>query len=79
MDDRILAIVASTFNLDPADVPADASPENITAWDSLTHMQFILALEEELGVQFSPEQITAMLSLDAVKAAVRDVAGSQER
>lgn len=53
---RILAIINDVFPgagkaEDLADVPG---------WDSLQHLSLVLALEEEFGIMYSPEQIEAM-------------------
>jgi acyl carrier protein len=40
-----------------ADVTADSSPETVGSWDSVQHLNLVLALEEEYGFQFSPEEM----------------------
>ena len=44
----------------------DSSPDTIAEWDSLKHMNLILALEEEFGVQFGDEEIVEMLSIELI-------------
>ena len=50
-----------------ADVPEDASPEQMTDWDSLRHLELMLALELEFGVQISSEAMPELLSVDAIE------------
>jgi len=38
-------------------VTAESSPETIENWDSVHHLNLVLALEEEYGFQFSPEEM----------------------
>ena len=40
-----------------SDVTADSSPETVESWDSVQHLNLILAIEEEYGFQFSPEEM----------------------
>jgi acyl carrier protein len=40
-----------------ADVAAESSPETVASWDSVHHLNLVLALEEEYGFQFSPEEM----------------------
>ena len=40
-----------------ADVTADSSPETIESWDSVHHLNLVLALEEEYGCEFLPEEM----------------------
>ena len=39
------------------DVTANSSPETVESWDSVQHLNLILAIEEEYGFQFSPEEM----------------------
>ena len=79
MEARIRQIFSATFDLPVAEIGADATPDTIEAWDSLRHMQLVLGLEEEFGVQFSPEQITAMLSFEAVAKTVAEATAAAGR
>ena len=40
-----------------ADVTPESSPETIESWDSVQHLNLVLAIEEEYGFQFSPEEM----------------------
>ena len=44
----------------------DSGPDNTVSWDSLSHINLILALESEFGVTLSDEDVTDMLSLGLV-------------
>ena len=47
-----------------------SSPENTASWDSVRHLNFILALEQRFGVQFDPEDIENTDSIGAVVSLV---------
>ena len=76
MENEIRRVMSDVFGIAPEEIGPDASPATIENWDSLKHMQLILALEEELGVVFSDEQIPGLIGFDAILSAVRD-AGQQ--
>jgi acyl carrier protein len=40
-----------------ADVTGESSPETVESWDSVHHLNLVLALEEEYGFEFSPEEM----------------------
>jgi len=50
-----------------APVNADSSPLSVESWDSVRHLNLMLALEEEYGFQFLPEE------MDEAKS-IRDIA-----
>ncbi|MDH3339490.1 MAG: acyl carrier protein [Gammaproteobacteria bacterium] len=70
MQDRIKTVMAQIFNVDIGAITDESSPENIERWDSLRHMQLVLALEDEFGVTFSDGDIPELLSLRAIEKSV---------
>jgi acyl carrier protein len=60
---RILADVMS-FSID--DITLETDSRNIEAWDSLNHLNLILALEQEFHVRFAPEEIQQMLNVEEI-------------
>ncbi len=66
MKEEVFSIIARIMNVPVESVNEDSSPDTIEAWDSLKHMNLILAFEEELGVQFSDEEIVEMLSVELI-------------
>lgn len=61
--DQIRALAADVFELSSAQAADDASPATIQTWDSLRHLNFVLALESRFGVQFDPAEIEQIGSI----------------
>lgn len=59
------ALLADVLKIGVGEVPASASIDTFPAWDSLTHMRLIAALEQRLGREIASEEI---LSLDTIGA-----------
>lgn len=66
MFERVRDIMADIFNLSANQISASSSPDNIEGWDSLQHLNVVLALEKEFDLQFSPEEIEQMLSVELI-------------
>lgn len=49
-------------------VPAELSQSNCSAWDSVGHLNLILALEAEFGVFFEPEEIASLRTFTDVRS-----------
>lgn len=63
--------VASDILGIPADkITAESSPETIENWDSMQHLNLVLAIEEKFGIQLEPEDIEQMKNIGAVAAVV---------
>ena len=58
-------------------MPATAITDNLTmkdveAWDSLKHMELIVALEQSFEIQLSFDEIVAMQSVSEIKRVLRE-------
>ena len=69
---RVQQIFADVFGLPLDSIHEDSSPETIATWDSLQHLNIVLALEQEFLVQFSPEEIETLVSPRAIVAIVNE-------
>ena len=65
-------MMAAAFHVSAAQIPDDASPQNVAWWDSLGHIELMLALEMEFGVTLPAEAIIDLVSLDAIESFLRD-------
>lgn len=72
MRDRLRVLAAEALDVPIEEVPADASPETVVGWDSLHHIELMLALELEFGVAVSTEVLPTLLSLEAIEEFLRD-------
>ncbi|MEO8592817.1 MAG: acyl carrier protein [Candidatus Solibacter sp.] len=68
MLDRTRSIVSDVFSVPIDQIVPESSPDTIESWDSLKHLEMVLALEQEFGVQFSPEEIEQLLSVELMVA-----------
>ena len=57
MESRIKKVMGDVFNIGVDSINNDSSPDNIENWDSLKHMNLIVALEDEFEVEFDDEEI----------------------
>lgn len=61
--DQVRTIASDLFAISPDKIDAQSSPENIESWDSVQHLNLVLALEEKFGLQLSPEEIEQMKTI----------------
>lgn len=52
-------IFRDIFDEDDLVLTADMSAEDIEDWDSLTHMQLIIAIEKKYNIKFTTDEIIA--------------------
>ena len=73
---RARAALARALKVAPETITDNASQEDLSAWDSVRHMNVVLALENDFDIEFDDEELPKMTSLNALVAAIeRHVAG----
>lgn len=60
---RIKNVMAAVFNIEVADIPADCSYGSFDRWDSLGHLNLVIALEEEFDIRFNDDEVPDMLNI----------------
>ncbi len=68
--EQVQAIASDIFGVPLGKITAESSPETIENWDSMQHLNLVLAVEEKFGLQLSPEEIEEMKSVGAVATLV---------
>jgi len=64
--ERVRNVASDIFGIPADKITAESSPESIENWDSMQHLNLVLAIEEKFGVQFDPEDIEEMKNIGAV-------------
>jgi acyl carrier protein len=61
------------MNIPVGDIRAESSPDSIKTWDSVMHLNLVLAIEEEFNIQFNHEQIVQMLSVELIIDIIKEI------
>ena len=64
---RVYRLVSDVLGVEVGAINDDSSPDTIASWDSVTHINLILALEDEFGVSLSDEDVMEMLSVGLIQ------------
>jgi acyl carrier protein len=64
--EQVRNIASDIFGVPSDKITAESSPETIENWDSMRHLNLVLAVEEKFGVQLDPEDIERMKNIGAV-------------
>jgi acyl carrier protein len=68
IETQVLQTASDVLGVPLSQLSAASSPASIEGWDSVQHLNFVLALEQSAGVQLDPEDIEQIKSLgDAVR------------
>ncbi len=67
---HILAVISRVLQVPLDELSLDTHQDALSRWDSLRHVQLILALEDEFGVSVPIEQLGDLVTIRAVITAV---------
>ena len=67
MDKKLKKIFSKIIGIKESSIKQSTSPKNTKKWDSLAHMNLIMALENELKIKFTDNEITEMLTFELVQ------------
>lgn len=73
----VSAIAADIFQVAARRITQESSPDTIESWDSLQHLNLILALEQSFSLEFQPEEIERMTSIGAILAILEEKQADQ--
>jgi acyl carrier protein len=69
MDDLVFEgvrrVASDVFNVAEDEITPELSPDSVDSWDSVKHLEFVLALESKFGIQFSPVEAADILSIQS--------------
>ncbi len=60
---EVRAILATVLRLEEAIISSDASTDNLDQWDSLAHMNLIVAIENKYNITFDEQEILESTNL----------------
>lgn len=70
IDERLRIILADVLGLDAGAITDATAAGEVKAWDSVRHLQLVLAIEGEFDLAFDPEEIPTLTSAGAIQQAL---------
>ena len=71
IDEEIKNIMATVFKINTREITNESNPSSIDKWDSLKHIDLIIALEEEFEIKLDEDEIASMVSFSIICATIR--------
>lgn len=66
--EQVRALLAELFEVEEGEVGVDTQFGDLPKWDSMGHMDLMVALESQFGVEISAQSISELVSLPAILA-----------
>ena len=62
--------ISSVLAIPASAISDETSGATVATWDSVAHLNLVMAIEEEFGVAFSPEEMLEMTNVGLIRAAL---------
>jgi acyl carrier protein len=69
---QIQSILSAAFQVPPEMVTPDLEFGDIPEWDSLGHMEMMMQLEEEFGIEISADTIAVLISISKIAEYIQE-------
>ena len=66
------SLMAGIFHMEASDIGAEAQLGELPQWDSMAHMDLMVALESRFGIEISAETISQLTSFPAIHAHIKN-------
>lgn len=70
--EKIRTIMSAVFEVPIEEITEDSSSDNIESWDSLKHLNLILALEEEFEISIPDEEVGNLFNYKLIELVVNE-------
>ena len=65
-------LMADIFECAPSKIRPDSTPDSLEAWDSLRLLDLTLAIEQQAGIEISPDRLEEMMSVPAILKIIQE-------
>lgn len=72
-EDHLKKVMGAVLSVPAASITPESSKDNVENWDSLKHMNLILALEEEFKVMIPDEEAANLTSYPLIKLVIQEL------
>ncbi len=72
IDLQVKTIFSNLFSIEPSQIHSKLSATDVDKWDSLQHLNLVVAIEEEFGISIDAEQITEMLTYELIISLIKE-------
>ena len=71
-DIKLKEVISNVLGVPIDAINDNSSPDSIDKWDSLSHLNLVMAIEAEFDVELTPEDSMDMLSVKLIRMILSD-------
>lgn len=71
-ESQLKAVMAAMLDVDAAAIDDRTSTDTLPQWDSVRHMNLVIALEESFGITIPDDEVASLTSYPIIKATIEE-------
>lgn len=71
--ERIISVLCAVFEIEESEISENSSSDSIESWDSLRHLNLILALEEEFEVTIPDDEVGDLVNYKLIELTINEL------
>lgn len=71
-EDQLKGVVAAMLDLDIDSIDDRTSTDTVSQWDSVRHMNLVIALEESFGISIPDDEVATLTSYPIIRATIEE-------
>jgi acyl carrier protein len=71
-EEKLKQVLVDIFGIDAATIDQTTSVDTVEKWDSLNHLNLVLALEQQFNVTLTEEQTVEILNYPLIKVVLEE-------
>lgn len=72
---KIYQLMSNVFEIPVEEISEDSSLDSIESWDSVRHLNLILAIEEEFGITIPDEEVGNLVNYKLIELTINEQLG----
>lgn len=72
---RVIAVAADVFGVPSESLSVSSTPETVEAWDSISHLNLMLSVEQTFDTAIQPERMPELTSIEKLIAEIQQLQG----
>ena len=70
--DKLRAIMSKVLRIATDDISIGTSMDTVKSWDSLKHMNLVIAIEREFSIDLEDEEIEILTNVETILAVIQE-------
>lgn len=75
VQEKVIQVLVNILQVSPEEISTKTTSDDVEKWDSMNHINMILALEQEFGIRYDEEQVVSMLSVGEIIEVTKGMLG----